>query len=261
MIELRTQKDLRAVQSLGFCCICGKAFEPGEERNRQHVPPKAMFAVSDRTPPVILPAHATCNEAQSLWDAMTAQLIGPLHGSHAAPEDLKLRYEVFRESGMGSFSALREFPLEGIIFRWARYFHAALYREYLPDAGGNVFHPLPAGTFVDGRPVYEEQHISREVQTRFLKRQIKAGATDGLICYNGKCEYRCTWVNLDPPSHHRTFCLFGLRLYNWEELGDPRFGPMGCVGMYEAPIPHGAARPTRIIVPVSNERPLDPFAT
>ena len=159
MIELRTQKELRAVRGLQFCCICGKPFTKGEKRTRQHVPPKAIFAERDRTPPLILPAHEECNGDQSPLDTVIGQLVALLHGHYPQQRDLKLQVDAF-DSGNGKMSAgVKHLPITTIIFRWARCFHAALYGEYLQDQGGCVLPPFPAGDVVNGAIVYEQMHI------------------------------------------------------------------------------------------------------
>jgi hypothetical protein len=259
MIELRTQRDLRAVQNLDFCCICGKPFGPGDRPTRQHVPPKAIFADVDRTPPLILPAHEKCNNAQSPLDAVIGQLVATLHGKYPASQEVKLDVEAFRSPSGRVTAGVQNLPLTTIVFRWARYFHAALYREYLSDRGGSVYAPFPAGDVINGQLVYEKIHDGRFHLTHTFKQQVKAGRTDAVICYNGRCHYRCSWFRYDPPLQNRTFCLFALRLYNWEELGDPRHPQMGCIGTYDAEIPPAGARGT-MHVPASNFAPLDPFA-
>jgi hypothetical protein len=55
--------------------------------------------------------------------------------------------------------------------------------------------------------------------------------------------------------------LCALRIYNWEELGDPRLGPKrGCVGWYDADVPESATLATSLYVSVPNCSPLDPFS-
>lgn len=257
VIDLCTQKDLRRARGIGFCCICGKPFVNGEKRTRQHVPPRAIFAEEDRTPPLILPAHEKCNGDQSPLDTVIGQLVAVLHRKYPKPDEVKLEVDMFQTAGGGVTAGVKNLPLRAIIFRWVRYFHAALYGTYLEDKGGMIFEPFPAGDFVDGQLVYAKTHVSRAHLTHVFKQQLKAGRTDGITCYNGKCQYRCTWLTFDNGT---PFCLFALRLYNWEELGDPRHPNMGCVGWYFADTPPNAAIGTRLEIAVSNFRPLDPFA-
>lgn len=259
MIELRTQQDLRAARRRGFCCICGKPFVDWEKRTRQHTPPKAIFATADRTPPLLLPAHEQCNGDQSPLDTVIGQLVAVLHQKYPSPRDVKLKVDAFPTPDGQVIAGVSELPLRTIIFRWVRCIHAALYGTYLEDKGGMIFEPFPAGDVVNGQVVYAKTHISRPHLTHIFKQQLKAGRTDGITCYNGKCQYRCTWLNFDNGA---PFCLFALRLYNWEELGDQRQHPnMGCVGWYFGEIPPNAATGTRLEIAVSNLRPLDPFAS
>lgn len=256
IMELRHQKALRKARSIRFCCICGTPFASGERPSRQHVPPKAIFAECDRNPPLILHAHAECNEAQSPLDTVIGQLIAVLHGKYPTPSQTKLEGDMFWTSEGAPAAGVRNLPLRTIIFRWARCFHAALYGEFLPDNGGMIFEPFPAGQLVDGRLVGDPVHPSREVLTRTFKQQAKAGRTDAVICYNEQCHYRCTWLTFDDGS---SFCLFALRLYNWEDLGSPGHPRMGCVGWYFADRPVGATSGTKLRIPVSRSYPLDPF--
>ena len=58
----------------------------------------------------------------------------------------------------------------------------------------------------------------------------------------------------------RPFCLFGLRLYNWESLGDiQHFEPRGCIGWYGCPHPVEATVGSPLEIPIKNLSPLDPF--
>ena len=180
-----------------------------------------------------------------------------LHGKYPTARDVRLEIDVFQMDAGRTSAGVKNLPLRRIIFRWVRCFHAALYGAYLADMGGMIFEPFPAGDVVDGQIVYSKIPISRPVFTQVFKQQLKASRTDGITCYSGKCNYRCTWLNFDDG---RPFCLFALRLYNWEDLGDPRHEGMGCIGWYFAETPPNATVGTSRQVAVSNLRPLDPFA-
>lgn len=257
MRVLDTQKTLRAVQRLPFCCICGKHFKDSEKPTRQHTPPKSIFAKADRTPPLILPAHEECNNSQSVNDTVIGQLVAVLHQKIPDPKNRKLQVRMFRTPGGSMAAGVGDLPLTRIVFRWVRCFHAALYGEYLEDLGGIIYTPFPAGDLVDGELVFEPITDSRKLLTCLFKEQLRAGKTDGIICNNGKCEYRCTWLR-DGGGEYG--CLFALRLYQWEVLGDSRHPRMGCVGWYVSEVPDGAATATPLSIPVPNLSPLDPFA-
>jgi hypothetical protein len=76
MPTLKLHNDFQAVRKLPFCYLCGRTFEAGDELDRDHVPPKAAFASSDRNPPLILRTHRACNGRHSVEDKRAAQLIG-----------------------------------------------------------------------------------------------------------------------------------------------------------------------------------------
>jgi hypothetical protein len=76
MVLLSKHRDFQRVQTLPFCYWCGRKFLPTDESNRDHIPPKRLFAVDDRSPPLWLPTHDACNSKHSPDD----QKIGPLIG-------------------------------------------------------------------------------------------------------------------------------------------------------------------------------------
>jgi len=258
MIELRTQKDLRTVQNLAFCCICGEPFRQRGERTRHHLPPKAIFAEVDRNPPLILPAHGACNRDQSPLDTVIAQLVAVRHGKYPARKNLKLEVATVPLRGGQLKAGVTNLPLRPIIFRWVRCFHAALYREYLIDRGGMIFEPFQTADVVAGQLVFSKIPMDRPFLTDLFKQQARAGRTDTVVCYNEKCVYRCSWLKTDDG---RPFCLFALRLYDWERLGDPDCPRMGCLGWYWASAPPNCATGVHLELAVANLVPLDPFAS
>jgi len=218
-----------------------------------------VFAKEDRGTPLILPAHDACNQAQSPHDEVIGQLVSVLHGKYPGKERLRLALELFSVDGsVVPVTGVQNIPLTRIIFRWVRGFHAALYREYLHDRGGFIGPPLPESALTaEGGVVPKPVHVSRPIMTHIFRQQVKAGQTDAVICRNGKCHYRCTWLNWDDG---RPFCLFALRLYNWEELGDiDHFPRRGCIGWYGAPTPTLATNGTDVEIPLANPDSLDPF--
>lgn len=225
MPEIRTQKELRAAWGVPFCYLCGEPFAEGEERNRDHVPPRSVFAVEDRNPPLQLPVHERCNADQSTDDETLGQLVAVLHGRRPSQERARLVADVFRVGGRPMLG-LKDLPLWSQIWRCVRGFHAALYREPVVDRGGLIGPPLPDLQIDEGGPDARAEFNTRLFMTKVFKEQLRAGRTDGLTCNNGRCVYRCVWLTFD---NGRPFCLFALRLYNWELLGDPRLGQRGCI--------------------------------
>lgn len=255
---LRTQGELRAVQNLPFCAICGEPFADDERPTRQHTPPKAVFAKADRDPPLIVAAHKSCNANQSGLDTAIGQLVAVLHGRYPkTTREVALRVGEFPVSARRTTVGVEGLPLRAIVFRWLRCFHAALYGEYLIDRGGNFFAPFPAGDLDKGIVQYTEEPVDRVVFTELIRREIKAGRVDGIDCCNGTCRYRCAWLTFDNGA---PFCVYALRLYNWEALGDAGRPNMGCVGWYGSTMPRTAAVGAGGDINPANCQSLDPFA-
>jgi len=72
--------------------------------------------------------------------------------------------------------------------------------------------------------------------------------------------YECTWVT---ANDGRWFCIWAMRVYNWEQLGETwQTQRRGCTGCYMPPEgrPRDAAVGTALDFPVPTTEPLDPFA-
>lgn len=258
MPSILTQKELRDARDQDFCYLCGELFKTSYKQSPDHVPPRAIFAKPDRDPPLILPTHQTCNQDRSVEDEIIGQLVAVLHGKYPPEDQLKLALLLFdRGPNRSPRAGLHDIPLVRIIYRWVRGFHAALYGQCLPDEGGYIYTPFPVHIKKDGvfKPLDDDS--GRYTLTATFKQHMKLGRVDQILCCNKKCDYRCTWMEFDDG---RPFCLFVLRLYNWEELGDPTMPPKrGCLGWYFAEPPANATRGTRVEVAISNLEPLDPF--
>lgn len=269
MPSLTTPDDFQRVRRLDFCYLCGGRLGPGAQKTRDHVPPRAVFAAGDREPPLVLPTHRQCNTGESGRDEIIGQLVALLHGKAPRPTRLRLAFSLFSVPGDAApLAGLGPFPFKPNIWRWIRGFHAALYGEYLkPAFAGYIFPPLPASTVQDdlsslrgskvpaGRFVHDHE-VGREMMTDVFKQHRHIGRTDRIACNRGRCLYECVWLKMDDG---RPFCLFGLRLYNWEDLGDQRFGKRGCLGCYGFAPPANATIGTELKIPVRNFSPLDPF--
>lgn len=262
MPELLNQADLRDAQSLPFCYLCGLDFQKGSERNRDHVPPQAIFSKSDRNPPLILPTCATCNESQSGYDEQISQLVAVSYGKVPRQKDLRLKFiGVTDEESGAPFVGVRDIPIPEIVWRWVRGFHSALYRGFLPDETWKHVHlPFP-GAVQQGSKFVESPILPQHAgMADVIKKNRAAKNLDRIKCFNDECTYECVWVESDDG---KPFCMFAVRIYAWEKLADRRhFEKRGCVGFY---IPERRGRPanaTRSIdleFDLPSESPLDPF--
>jgi hypothetical protein len=229
-IELRTQQAVRPAQELAFCYLCGLPFQDGDQKNRDHVPPSAIFLEADRNFPLILPTHYLCNHDRHLEDQTIGQLVGILHNQAPDPEHLRMRLMAGIAADGQLFVAAGGFDLRAIIRRWVFGFHAALYGEFL-NAGQQfmTFPPLAEGDKDTGQ-IQPVQAIVPEI-VRVLRFNRGLGGVDRVVTRNGKCVYECVWIESDAPGVW--FCAYALDLYGWVHLGDvDRFGRRGCVGMY-----------------------------
>lgn len=262
MVSISTHQDCRTVQKLPFCYLCGKEFEPGDERTRDHLPPETVFALADKQkgPVLWLPAHKPCNEAEGTTDQKLGQLIG-LRRSEvpASRRDRQLKFTVFPRQALGAITNLN---IDQAIWRWIRGFHAALYREHMPNA------PMRALTTPFPRAEQKSRHAAvepmKEPQHRIIVQTIKTNRAkrnlDLVHTHDAKLRYEAVWVQSDQGIW---MCFFGLDIYDWIDLGDAgidqRRGCAGCYALSGGSYPVSATRatPTSIIVP--NRHPLDPF--
>jgi hypothetical protein len=147
------------------------------------------------------------------------------------------------------------------VARFVKAFHAALYKEYLPDKTGHWFDlPTPSGTKKDGKIKFEGIKIQLPLFVATLKKNRKAGKIDRISCFNDKCLYECVWEQMDDGSWA---CIFGLNIYDWKNLGDTSQPRRGCVGYYMPAkgLPVGATKGIvrKLETPICNFDPLDPF--
>jgi hypothetical protein len=214
---LATQKAMRAVKQLPFCYLCGERLT--DPRNDDHIPPSSIFLRGDRDFPLILPTHVRCNSDRSLEDQVIGQLIGFLHGKapHGPQNKLWIKGGRFKDGTPGI--AVQGLDLRAIIRRWIRGFHAALYREFLPDGLFLTSPPLPEWKPLedDGQVVPVSDVVPHFVEE--LKRNRATNTLDRIRCRNAKCRYDCVWIQADRGAW---LCIYGLDLYDWIKLGDTR---------------------------------------
>lgn len=269
MPSLVNQQDFRTVRNLPFCYLCGRAFESDDNINNDHLPASALFAKEDRDTPLILPTHNACNEAEHVNDEMVGQLISFIHGRPLAPNRRPFDGQVIQWDGQ-TITQSRSLNLHHFIRRCVRGFHAALYHEWLPSDTGNAFHPPLRGGVFDGntgQPTddFNAQLLSDKalkqhaLWTMVLKQNRVANNTDKVVSRNSKCIYECVWTHLDDGS---PFCIFGLKIYEWQRIGDiVGYPSRGCVGMYSPKTgrPYNATQATDLEFDFKNREKLDPF--
>lgn len=261
MIELVSQKELSAAQKLDFCYACGRAFSQEDPATRDHIPPEAVFAKNDRNPPLILRAHYLCNQKHSVHDTVIGQLIAVTHWKYPAPERNRLKMKKYEtDYSEDPMLGLLGAAIEEAIWSWVRGFHAALYSEFLPADIRKAIHSPFWRAEEQGNELKINPPRSQEFQfVERIKMNRLAKAIDRISTCSSKCCYECTWEQLDDG---RALCVFALRLYDWEKLGDRSLPQRGCTGCYW-PLsgkPVRAASATSLHFPVSRPCPLDPFA-
>jgi len=257
MPTIKTEHELKCLRRLSFCYLCGKPFGTDSTKDRDHVPPRSLFAKTDRCQPLLLPTHPACNQANSMDDEQIAQLVAVLHGKHPSPENLRLRFSAHRMPGSPTpAAAVHGINLTTIVFRWLRAFHAALYHEFLPSCGGYIHPPFPEGNSpYDLKPIVPIQ----AEYVKAIKKNRLSKTTDSIICWNHKCRYECVWAKDDHGL--KNLCIFALDLYGWEELGDIHHHPArSCTGIYTPPsVPAAASWDTKLYFPFENMHPLSAF--
>jgi hypothetical protein len=259
MVSLATQAELRAVQTLPFCYVCGRTFTAGDMLDRDHIPAKAVFDKRDRMPSLWLPTHKSCNADHGVLDQKIGQLIALRRYQVPTRRDRQLQFRIFRPD----LGAVENLDIRAVVWRWIRGFHAALYREPLPTTRfmSSLQTPFPSGVAtavgfqIDPLP---QQHLAfvETIKVQRAKRNL-----DRIRSNNGKLTYECVWCQADNGGPW--LCIFALDLYDWKDLGlTPGQPARGCAGFYklesDLPPTHGTrAVTTPIIVPNSDR--LDPF--
>jgi hypothetical protein len=262
MPELTTQSQLAAVQNLDFCYHCGKSLRGYGPIDRDHVPPKSIFAVIDRTPSLILPTHKSCNQGESSIDEHIGQLLSSMHGKMPSPGRLRLHLSGHENPESGErVAVLSGLDLKAAIWRCIRGFHAALYREFLPESTEKaILPPFPSAQKIDGALTWDAMLPQFPKFVEHIKKNRETATIDRIVAFNGKCCYECTWDKTDDGRHW--LCLFGLRIYDWIEMADETPAPSrGCVGsyMHKPGLPEHATISTQLEFKVQNADPYNPF--
>jgi hypothetical protein len=258
MVSLLRQSDLRNVQNLPFCYLCGRQFVAGDSQNRDHIPPQCIFAPVDREP-LWLPAHTACNSAYRLLDEKIGQLIALRYGKVPRVAHRRLKFGYSRHGDLG---AVVNLDIDAAVWRWIAGFHAALYREPGIGIRGSLVTPFPKAQMVNGRPVFAPLLVQHALFVQTIRSNRARSNLDRIVCNRGKLTYECVWQQADDGGPW--MCIFALDIYDWKDLGRTGILPArGCAGFYVTPartVPASATRAvaSSIIIPGSDR--LDAFA-
>lgn len=261
MPELTTQKAVRPAASLPFCYLCGKPLRKRADIHPDHVPPKAIFDVSDRNFPLKVASCLDCNNKHSPTDETIGQLIAVCHGKMPKEHKLAIEFRTYNVEGLDEpFMACVHTNIGGQITRWMRAFHTALYHEFLPNKTMNAVHsPFPNGKLTEDGFTIDKVLQQQFMFVEIIKKNRIAKNLDRIVCNNGKLQYDCVWMRMDDG---KWCCVFALQVYDWVNLADTNFTRRGCVGFYRptAGKPVNATIATDLEFVVPNDDLLNAFA-
>lgn len=270
MPVLLTPKDFQEAKKLDFCYLCGESFDESNPATRDHVFARRIFDLSDREPSFILPGHGSCNNERSMQDETAKEFLGILRGKRPSRKT-GLKFNVMANAAGGLALGVEGLPLRPLVTRWLRAFHAALYREPLPNDTQNAIHlPLRAGDEKDGVATFEKELPQQRPLVKAIKQNRVAGKLDRVHCNAGQVRFECVWIRTDyvgPLKLPRLYsagqwiCIFALDVHGWLRLTDADSPPMNCVGAYwpASGVPNLATRGTTLEFDVKNTSVLDPF--
>lgn len=259
MVILQTQKDLRTVQRLPFCYLCGDHLLEDDVTDGDHVPAKATFNARDREPALKLQTHKRCNANLSVDDKKLGQLIA-LRRRESPPSR---RDQALRFMSQRDMVAVTNLNIDAAVWRWIRGFHAALYREPLSAGARHTIRtPFPRADDVQGQLILQPLLEQHRLIVATLKRNRVWRNVDFIETNRGQLRYQCVWCLSDDDASW--FCMFGVDIYDWKDLGSstPLIPARGCAGIYQR---EDGSRPEMAAVnrdsstDVANDDPLDPF--
>ncbi|WP_162456106.1 hypothetical protein [Pseudoxanthomonas kalamensis] len=259
-MEISSQTQLRKHGQPSFCYLCGEALAGLKPVDRDHCPPKGLFAPSDRINfPVILPTHKTCNNQWHGVDDLLGILTDALHSrKKSQDEGVTKRLEAYWLPFNGNqAAAVTNVPLAAIGLRVVRGMHSLLYKSYLPIETPNSIHvPIPAADRTTGepeRPLDQAYAFSEAVSKALL-----TGSADRITAYNGHFRYACVWEHFDNGV---PFCIFAFDIYAFHYLSPAVTNFPKCfVGMYRpAQIPTTASWASKVEFKLSRGELLDPW--
>ena len=259
-MDISSQTHLRKHGQPSFCYLCGRLLAGPEPVDRDHCPPKGLFAPTDRVNfPVILPTHKACNNQWHGVDELTGILTDALHSRRKSQEEsVTRRLEAFWLPFNGEqAAAIGNVPLAAIGLRVVRGIHALLYKSYLPLNTRNSIHvPLPAADRETGEPY---QPLDQAFAfSGAVRKALLTGTADQVTAYNGHFRYACIWDRLDGGI---PFCIFAFDIYSFHYLSPPLTNFPRCfVGMYiPTLVPANASWASKVEFKLARRELLDPW--
>jgi hypothetical protein len=263
MREIVNEHQAKRLGKLGFCYVCGELFTDINPSTHDHVPPRKIFRLQDRSWPLILPAHKKCNAEYSMTDEQAKGLIALLHpeSTKRPPINTKI-VGIAKRDGKPSAILLRGLKLGIVIAKILKACHAALYGDFLPSETPNkILMPLPEFDLKTHDIVESTFLPQHEILSKLLKDNRKLKNVDRIHANNGKFRFEVVWATSDDGRVN--FAAFGIDLYSWHKLGGAVLGrPQGCFGTYRIKgdtIPEGASIYAKIELPYTYGEPLNPF--
>lgn len=260
-VKIISQKQLREHGVPDFCYLCGEELEGSRLINRDHCPPKGLFAPRDRENfPIILRTHEECNSHWKEADELIGIVTDALHTRDKSQDHAytrRLRAEAVR-IGKDLAASVSNLPLAPMAARIVRGLHALLYKEFLPIDVRSKFHvPLPEVDLGSKRMVLPlpQTFAFSEV----IRKSLVSKTADVVRAYNGQFMYACTWTHLDDG---RPFCIVAFDIYTFHQLSPSvRDFPKAFIGMYvPGRRPVGAATATSLEFELSRDELLYPLA-
>jgi len=126
----------------------------------------------------------------------------------ASRRDRQLKFTVFPRQALGAITNLN---IDQAIWRWVRGFHAAPYREHMPNAPMRALTtPFPRAQQQESGPMIEPM---KEPQHRIIVKTIKTNRAksnlDIIHTHDAKLRYEAVWVQSDQGTW---MCFFGLEI-------------------------------------------------
>lgn len=231
-MEISSQKQLRDHGTPEFCYLCGERLDGPSPINRDHCPPKGLFAPGDRENfPVILPTHERCNNAWKEADELIGIITDALHARNKSQDFSHTSRLHAKFVGFGEYQAasVSNLPLAPMAARIVRGMHALLYKEYLPVNTKSKFHiPLPEAGMDTGSMIapLEQTYIFSGV----IRKALLSNTADVIRAYSGNFKYACTWEQFD---NGQPFCVFCFDIYAFHALSPPISNfPRAFIGIY-----------------------------